>query len=231
MKSINLFILLLLITFSLSAQQPKLFEKSEKEPFTIVEQMPEYPGGEEALMKFLQKNIKYPNSALENDIQGTVLVNFVLCEDGSICQLKVIKSPDTSLSRAAAEVISKMPNWKPGKQKGENVRVYFDVPINFTLEGDDDPIVLKDGYYEKELSKKELKNLAFLSQKVIEFKYNYKDLISVKVSSKSEFNTFNSLVKAAQKSEVFTLYDIYQDFSKLNSPRYFHTTKYKITIE
>lgn len=104
------------------------------EPFTIVEQMPEFPGGDDALMSYLSKNIKYPAYAQENDITGTVLVNFVVNEDGSVTQAKITKGIKGGCDEEALRVVRNMPRWRPGKQGGQAVRVYFDVPVNFQLE-------------------------------------------------------------------------------------------------
>lgn len=225
MKYLSIYILLI-ISIQVSAQQTKLMEKSETEPFTIVEQMPEFPGGEDGLIKFLGRNIKYPAYAQENDIKGTVLANFVVCEDGSICQLKIAKSPDTSLNRAAMEVLSKMPNWKPGKQSGKNVRVYFDVPIVFTFE-DDSKIVkpnLND-FIELELSKNDIMNFSFLEKKSNEFKYYTGDEKPIKADSKSKIKKFLKKIQESYQ-QVYFIYDV-----KLIGDPSIINQKYKITIK
>ena len=108
-------------------------EGDEGEVFEIVEQNPMFPGGNEALMKWLNKNLKYPASAQENNIQGRVMVQFVVNKDGSIVDPKVIKSVDPALDKEALRVVSVMPKWQPGKQRGKTVRVRFTLPVTFRL--------------------------------------------------------------------------------------------------
>lgn len=108
-------------------------EGDEGEVFEIVEQNPMFPGGNEALMKWLSKNLKYPASAQENGIQGRVLVQFVVNKDGSIVEPKVIRSVDPALDKEAMRVVSAMPKWQPGKQRGKTVRVRFTLPVTFRL--------------------------------------------------------------------------------------------------
>lgn len=105
----------------------------QQEPFTFVEQMPEFPGGEDALMSYLSRNIKYPAYAQENEIEGTVMINFVVGPDGTISQAKVTKGIKGGCDEEALRVVRSMPKWKPGKQGGQAVPVYFDVPVIFTL--------------------------------------------------------------------------------------------------
>ena len=108
-------------------------EGDEGEVFEIVEQNPSFPGGNEALMKWLSKNLKYPASAQENGIQGRVLVQFVVNKDGSIVDPKVLRSVDPALDKEALRVVSTMPKWQPGKQRGKTVRVRFTLPVTFRL--------------------------------------------------------------------------------------------------
>jgi protein TonB len=96
--------------------------------------MPEFPGGMDALMAYLSKNIKYPSIAQENNIQGRVIVEFVVNKDGSIVEPKVMRSVDQSLDKEAMRVISAMPKWNPGKQRGKPVRVRYTVPVLFRLQ-------------------------------------------------------------------------------------------------
>ena len=104
--------------------------------FVVVEDQPEFPGGPEALMKFIGENVKYPKEAQENGIQGRVIVNFVVNKDGSLSDMKVVRGQDASLDAEAIRIISTMPKWKPGMQRGEAVNVRFTLPITFRLEGD-----------------------------------------------------------------------------------------------
>ena len=102
--------------------------------FDVVEEMPSFPGGQGALMSFLSSNIKYPVVAQENDVQGRVIVGFVVERDGSITDVKVMRSVDPSLDREAQRVVRAMPRWKPGKQNGSAVRVKYTVPVVFRLQ-------------------------------------------------------------------------------------------------
>ncbi len=112
--------------------QPKQ-EEVEEEIFVVVEQFPEYPGGQAAMMKFLNDNIRYPVIAQENGIQGRVVCNFVVERDGSITDVQVVRGVDPSLDREAVRVIQQMPNWTPGRQRGQAVRVRFTLPVQFRL--------------------------------------------------------------------------------------------------
>ena len=102
--------------------------------FDVVEEMPSFPGGQGALMSFLSSNIKYPVVAQENGVQGRVIVGFVVERDGSITDVKVMRSVDPSLDREAQRVVKAMPKWKPGKQNGSAVRVKYTVPVVFRLQ-------------------------------------------------------------------------------------------------
>lgn len=110
-------------------------EEQEDAPvFFIVEEMPEFPGGEQALNKFLHENVQYPVIAQENGIQGRVYVKFVVNTDGSITNVEIARGVDPSLDKEALRVVRDMPKWKPGKQRGKSVRVSYTVPINFVLQ-------------------------------------------------------------------------------------------------
>ena len=102
--------------------------------FDVVEEMPSFPGGQGALMSYLASNIKYPVVAQENGVQGRVIVGFVVERDGSITDVKVMRSVDPSLDREAQRVVKAMPRWKPGKQNGSAVRVKYTVPVVFRLQ-------------------------------------------------------------------------------------------------
>lgn len=101
---------------------------------TIVELMPAFNGGEEAMYQFLSENIKYPQVAKETGIQGTVIVKFVVEKDGSISDVQLLKTIGGGCDEEALRVVKAMPKWKVGKQNGEPVRVYFTLPIRFTLQ-------------------------------------------------------------------------------------------------
>ena len=108
-------------------------EPVEQEIFEVVENMPEFPGGNAALMQYLAKNINYPTIAQENGTQGRVIIQFVVNQDGSIVDAKVARSVDPYLGKDALRVINAMPKWKPGMQRGKPVRVKFTVPVMFRL--------------------------------------------------------------------------------------------------
>ena len=103
--------------------------------FTVVEVMPEFPGGQGELLKFLAKTIKYPVIAQENGIQGRVTASFIIEKDGSIRDIEVIRGIDPSLDMEAVRVLSAMPKWTPGKQRGQDVAVKYTVPVTFRLQG------------------------------------------------------------------------------------------------
>ena len=110
-------------------------EPEEQTIFEVVEQMPEFPnGGMAGLMQHLSKNIKYPTIAQENGTQGRVTVQFVVNRDGSIVDAKVLRGVDPYLDKEAIRVISSMPKWKPGMQRGKAVRVKYTVPVMFRLQ-------------------------------------------------------------------------------------------------
>jgi protein TonB len=109
-------------------------EVEEQQIFQVVEEMPEFPGGMGECMKFLGKNIKYPTISQENGVQGRVIVQFVVNRDGSIVDPVVVRGVDPYLDKEALRVISMMPKWKPGKQRGKAVRVKYTVPVMFRLQ-------------------------------------------------------------------------------------------------
>ena len=101
--------------------------------FNIVEEMPKFPGGDEAMFKFIAENVKYPEKAKDENISGRVFISFVIEKDGSVSNVKVLRGIGGGCDEEAARVISSMPKWKPGKQKGEFVRVSYQIPIMFKL--------------------------------------------------------------------------------------------------
>lgn len=101
--------------------------------FTSVERVPEFPGGIEAFFQFLAKNIKYPAESRQKGIQGRVIINFVVEKDGSLSDMKVVRSVDAKIDEEALRVLKESPNWVPGTQNGKAVRVIYSVPISFTL--------------------------------------------------------------------------------------------------
>ena len=110
-------------------------EVEEAEIFTVVEESPGFPGGDEARIKFLQENIKYPTMARESGIQGTVYVTFVVERGGNVTDVKILRGIGGGCDEEAIRVIKAMPKWNAGKQRGKPVRVQFNMPIKFTLAG------------------------------------------------------------------------------------------------
>jgi len=105
----------------------------EPEPAIIVTEPPQFPGGDVALLKFINENIKYPEEAIANNIEGRVILRFVVSTDGSVKRVEILKGVDPLLNKEAERVISLLPKWKPGKNNGTPAAVWFSVPVNFTL--------------------------------------------------------------------------------------------------
>ena len=118
----------------IAAPEPPKHVVEETKIFTVVEQMPMYPGGVAALMGYLRDNIKYPTVAAENGVQGRVVVGFVVERDGSITDVNILRGVDPLLDREAMRVVKSMPRWNPGKQNGSAVRVKYQVPVSFRLQ-------------------------------------------------------------------------------------------------
>ncbi len=110
-------------------------EKKPEEIFRSVEQPPAFPGGDAALMKYLNSHIQYPTMAQENNIQGKVVVQFVVEKDGHVGDVKVVRSVDKDLDREAVRVCKSLPKFTPGRQNGQAVRVWYTLPVNFKLQG------------------------------------------------------------------------------------------------
>ena len=108
-------------------------EEDDDEFFMVVENMPEFPGGDLGLMKYIQKNVKYPPIAKEYNITGKVYVQFIVDKSGTVTNVKVVRGVDKNLDAEAVRVVKSLPKYKPGKQRGKPVRVMFTIPINFTL--------------------------------------------------------------------------------------------------
>ena len=115
-------------------KEPEPEKPKEEEIFVAVEQQAEFPGGQAALMKWLSNNIRYPEAAQQNDIQGRVVVKFVVEKDGSIGHAEIARGVDKDLDREALRVVNKMPKWQPGKNNGVAVRSYFNLPVTFKLQ-------------------------------------------------------------------------------------------------
>jgi periplasmic protein TonB len=108
-------------------------EEAPAEVFVVVEEMPTFPGGDNELMKFINSNIVYPEIAKENNIQGKVILRFCVTYKGTIDQISVMKTVDPALDNEAKRVIAMLPAWKPGKQGGKAVNVWYSVPVTFQL--------------------------------------------------------------------------------------------------
>ena len=123
------------VEIEIKEEKPQVIEqKVEAEIFTVVEEQPGYPGGEEARMKYLKESIRYPEEAKELGIQGRVFVTFVVEVDGSITDVRVLRGIGGGCDEEAVRVVRGMPKWVPGKQRGVPVRVQFNLPIRFTLQ-------------------------------------------------------------------------------------------------
>lgn len=108
-------------------------EVEEDVIFTVVEDQPQFPGGEEARQRFLEENLRYPQMAREAGIQGTVFVTFVVETDGSVTDVQILRGIGGGCDREAVRVVEMMPRWEPGRQRGQPVRVQFNMPIRFRL--------------------------------------------------------------------------------------------------
>ena len=119
-----------------SAEDTAQFKNTEstEKMYVVVEQMPAFPGGDAALMKYLSENIKYPEAAEKAGEQGRVVVNFIVEKDGAISNVNVVRSVTPTLDAEAVRVIKAMPKWVPGKQDGQSVRVKYNVPVSFRLQ-------------------------------------------------------------------------------------------------
>ena len=131
----KLFLMSLMAVFCLTTvnAQKTIVSQKNQEVFDVVEQMPEYPGGMQALFQYMADNLKYPKDAMKQQVEGRVLVQFIVETDGSISNTEVIKRVFPSLDAEATRVISAMPKWTPGKQNGKVVRVKYTIPVSFRL--------------------------------------------------------------------------------------------------
>jgi len=128
----------------------------EFEIFTVIEQMPVFPGGDVALKKYLSENVKYTFSALENKIEGKVYLTFVIDEIGKISDIRILRGIDPGLDKVAFNIVKKMPNFMPGLQRGRTVPVQFNLPVEFSLEG----VVLSNTFIaESKKNEEETKNI------------------------------------------------------------------------
>ncbi len=118
-------------------QETAIDQPKDKQIYEHVEKMPEFPGGTEALMKYLSNNIKYPVEAQNKGIQGVVICRFVINAEGNVTDARVVRSLDPACDKESIRVIEAMPKWVPGQQSGKNVSVYYTLPVRFKLARDD----------------------------------------------------------------------------------------------
>lgn len=116
-------------------EKKPVVEEKKEEIFKSVEQMPTFPGGDAALMKYLSSHINYPTMAQENNIQGKVIVQFVVTKTGQVGEVKVVRSVDKDLDREAVRVCKSLPKFVPGRQNGQPVSVWYTLPVTFKLQG------------------------------------------------------------------------------------------------
>ena len=126
---VALMMLVLLFSFMTSTAQTKKNDMV----FDVVEVMPQFPGGQIAMMKYIMENMKYPEQAMKEGIQGRVTVRFIVEKDGSISDVKPVLSVHPLLNKEAVRVVESMPKWTPGKNNGKPVRVRFNLPVMFKL--------------------------------------------------------------------------------------------------
>ena len=133
MKKLFLMSMMAVLCLMTANAQKTVVSQSNQNIYDVVEQMPEFPGGMEALINFLSTNIKYPNDAIKQNVGGRVMVMFVVETDGSISNVRVAKRVFPSLDAEAIRVAKTMPKWKPGKEKGRLVRVNYTLPVVFSI--------------------------------------------------------------------------------------------------
>ena len=126
---VALMMLVLLFSFMTSTAQTKKNDML----FSVVEVMPQYPGGLAAMLKYIRENIKYPEQAMKEGIQGRVTVSFIVEKDGSISNVKAVRSVHPLLDKEAVRMVKSMPKWSPATQNGKPVRVRYNVPVMFKL--------------------------------------------------------------------------------------------------
>ena len=119
-------------------------EGAGEEIFVVVEKMPEFPGGQEAMMQFLADSIRYPRESMEKEVQGRVICNFVVMKDGSVSDVQVVRGVDSLIDAEAVRVLKLMPDWKPGTQRGKKVNVRFTLPVVFRLLKNEPKIVIDE---------------------------------------------------------------------------------------
>lgn len=131
LATLSVLALLLMVNTNAMAQSKKIANDKVLEKAEV---MPQFPGGDQAMMKFVSENVQYPEEAKEKEISGRVMVGFIVEKDGSISDVKVVKGIGGGCDEEAVRVVKAMPKWKPGKEKGKPVRVSYQMPIIFKLQ-------------------------------------------------------------------------------------------------
>ena len=132
-KNVSLKVALMMFVLLFSFMTSTAQTKKNDMLFSVVEVMPQYPGGQIAMMKYIMENMKYPEQAMKKGIQGRVAVSFIVEKDGSISDVKPVLSVHPLLNKEAVRVVKSMPKWSPGKHNGKPVRVRFNLPVMFKL--------------------------------------------------------------------------------------------------
>ena len=132
-KNVSLKVALMMLVLFFSFTTSTAQTKKNDMVFDVVEVMPQYPGGQIAMLKYIMENMKYPEQAMKEGIQGRVAVRFIVEKDGSISDVKPVLSVHPLLNKEAVRVVKSMPKWSPGKQNGKPVRVRFNLPVMFKL--------------------------------------------------------------------------------------------------
>ena len=131
LTTMSVLAILLMVNTNAMAQSKKIANDKVLEKAEV---MPQFPGGDQAMMKFVSENVQYPEEAKEKEISGRVMVGFIVEKDGSISDVKVVKGIGGGCNEEAVRVVKAMPKWKPGKEKGKPVRVHFTMPFTFKLQ-------------------------------------------------------------------------------------------------
>ena len=132
-KNVSLKVALMMLVLLFSLMTSTAQTKKSNMVYDVVEVMPQYPGGQTAMLKYIMENIKYPKQIMEEGIQGRVTVSFIVEKDGRVSNVRLLRSVQLSLDKEAIRVVKSMPKWTPGKQNGKPVRVRFNLPVMFKL--------------------------------------------------------------------------------------------------
>ena len=132
-KNVSLKVALMMLVLLFSLMTSTAQTKKSNMVYDVVEVMPQYPGGQTAMLKYIMENIKYPKQIMEEGIQGRVTVSFIVEKDGRVSNVRLLRSVQPSLDKEAIRVVKSMPKWTPGKQNGKPVRVRFNLPVMFKL--------------------------------------------------------------------------------------------------